>query len=115
MSEKSIESIWARPATAAKLIDCSVARVYQLMDCGRIKAIKLEGMRLVSVASIKALENDPEGTEVKSHLSRPRQKSLAKFPSVKRGRGRPRKLPDADALGGIDLDDAIDTLGQLGH
>ena len=55
-----IEPIWVRPKTGARMIDCGVTRFYELLNAGTFKTKKIGGMRLVSVASIKALGNDDE-------------------------------------------------------
>ena len=58
MAEQAVEEIkpvWVRPATAARLIDCSVARVYELMNNKTLRNRKQDGMRLISFESIEQL------------------------------------------------------------
>jgi hypothetical protein len=50
-----LKPIWVRPKTAARLCDCSLSRLYELMGSGTLRNTKIDGMRLVSVASIEQL------------------------------------------------------------
>ena len=56
---EEVKPVWVRPATAARLCDCSLSRLYQLMDDGTLRNAKVGGMRLVSVASIEQLGAAP--------------------------------------------------------
>jgi len=56
---EEVKPLWVRPRRAAKLCDCSLSRLYQLMDDGTLHNAKVGGMRLVSVASIEALGEAP--------------------------------------------------------
>ena len=53
-----VEPIWVRPRRGAKMADIGLTKFYELMNSGAIKNCKVGGMRLVSVASIKALGAD---------------------------------------------------------
>jgi hypothetical protein len=52
---EELKPLWVRPQRAAKLCDCSLSRLYQLMDDGTLRNAKIGGMRLVSFASIEQL------------------------------------------------------------
>jgi hypothetical protein len=47
--------LWVRPAHAAELIDCSLSRIYELMENGRLRNTKIDGMRLIAYESIERL------------------------------------------------------------
>ena len=49
------EPIWVRPKRGARMLDCGLTRFYELMNAGKIKSIKVGGMRLANVESIKGL------------------------------------------------------------
>jgi hypothetical protein len=51
----AIEPIWVRPKRAAQIGGFGLTRCYELINDGQLKTTKVGGMRLVSVASIKAL------------------------------------------------------------
>jgi hypothetical protein len=55
-----IEPIWVRPKKAALIGGFGLTRCYELINGGQLKTRKIGGMRLVSVASIKALGTDEE-------------------------------------------------------
>ena len=52
---EQIEPIWVRPKRAAHIGGFGLTRCYELINDGQLKTRKVGGMRLVSVASIKAL------------------------------------------------------------
>jgi hypothetical protein len=52
---EEIKPIWVRPARAAKLIGCSLSRVYELMNNHTLSNRKQDGMRLIAYASIERL------------------------------------------------------------
>jgi excisionase family DNA binding protein len=52
---ESDRPIWVRPKEAARLGGFGLTRCYELIDSGKLKSIKVGGMRLVSVASIESL------------------------------------------------------------
>ena len=51
----AIEPIWVRPKRATQIGGFGLTRCYELINDGQLKTTKVGGMRLVSVASIKAL------------------------------------------------------------
>jgi hypothetical protein len=52
---EQIEPIWVRPKRAARIGGFGLTRCYELINDGQLTTRKVGGMRLVSVASIKAL------------------------------------------------------------
>jgi hypothetical protein len=46
---------YVRPRRAAELIGCGLTKLYELIGDGRLVTKKIDGMRLVSVASIERL------------------------------------------------------------
>ena len=54
-SKPTIEPIWVRPKRAAHIGGFGLTRCYELINDGQLTTRKIGGMRLVSVASIKAL------------------------------------------------------------
>lgn len=57
---EQIEPIWVRPKKAAHIGWFGLTRCYELINAGQLLTRKVGGMRLVSVASIKALGTDEE-------------------------------------------------------
>jgi hypothetical protein len=57
---EQVEPIWVRPKRAAHIGGFGLTRCYELINGGQLKTRKIGGMRLVSVASIKALGTDEE-------------------------------------------------------
>jgi len=57
---QQVEPIWVRPKKAASIGGFGLTRCYELINDGQLKTRKVGGMRLVSVASIKALGADQE-------------------------------------------------------
>jgi hypothetical protein len=55
---EQIEPIWVRPKRAAAIGGFGLTRCYELIKDGQLRTRKVGGMRLVSVASIKALGAD---------------------------------------------------------
>ena len=49
------EPIWVRPRIAARMAGCGLTKFYELMNTGKVENVKIDGMRLARVASIKAL------------------------------------------------------------
>jgi hypothetical protein len=47
--------IWVRPKRAAELGGFGLTRCYELINNGILETVKVDGMRLVSVASIERL------------------------------------------------------------
>jgi hypothetical protein len=56
---EQIEPIWVRPKRAAHIGGFGLTRCYELINDGQLTTRKVGGMRLVSVASIKALGATP--------------------------------------------------------
>jgi hypothetical protein len=54
-TKKPAEPIWVRPKPGAEMVGCGLTKFYQLMDSGKIRNIRVDGMRLASVESIKQL------------------------------------------------------------
>ena len=52
------EPIWVRPKRAAQIGGFGLTRCYQLINDGSLKTVRVGGMRLVSIDSIKALGAD---------------------------------------------------------
>ena len=52
---ENVEPIWVRPKPGAKMAGIGLTKFYDLMNRGIIDSRKVDGMRLASVASIKAL------------------------------------------------------------
>jgi hypothetical protein len=46
---------WVRPKRAKELVPCGLTKLYELIGDGRLVTKRVDGMRLVSVASIEAL------------------------------------------------------------
>jgi hypothetical protein len=55
MKVQEAEPLWVRPRRAIQMIDCGMTKFYELMANGRVETKKVDGMRLVSVASLKKL------------------------------------------------------------
>ena len=55
MKVEEVEPLWVRPKRAIQIIDCGLTKFYELVADGRVETKKLDGMRLVSVASLKKL------------------------------------------------------------
>ena len=53
-----VEPIWVRPKRAAQIGGFGLTRCYQLIADGSLKTVRVGGMRLVSIESIKALGAD---------------------------------------------------------
>jgi excisionase family DNA binding protein len=49
------ERIWVRPKEAARLAGIGLTRIYEMIASGEVVSRKIGRMRLISVASIKAL------------------------------------------------------------
>jgi hypothetical protein len=49
------DPIWVRPKKAAKIGGFGLTRCYELMNSGKLKSVRVDGMRLVSVESIRSL------------------------------------------------------------
>jgi hypothetical protein len=54
-TREQFEPIWVRPRPGARMAGCGLTKFYELMNSGKIKSVKVDGMRLAEVASIKAL------------------------------------------------------------
>lgn len=54
-SYEPFKPIWARPRRASKMLDVGLTKTYELINNGTLETVKLDGMRLVSVASIERL------------------------------------------------------------
>jgi hypothetical protein len=52
------QPIWVRPKEAARLGGFGLTRCYELLASGALASRRVGGMRLISVASIKALGGD---------------------------------------------------------
>jgi hypothetical protein len=52
------ERIWVRPKEAVRIGGFGMTRCYELINSGQLETRKVGGLRLVSVASIKALGSD---------------------------------------------------------
>jgi excisionase family DNA binding protein len=48
------EAVWVRPKEGARMLGCGLTKFYELLNSGKIESIRVDGMRLVRVASIKA-------------------------------------------------------------
>jgi hypothetical protein len=46
---------WVRPRQAAKMSGIGITKIYELLNAGRIESRRLDGARLISVASLLAL------------------------------------------------------------
>jgi len=57
---KQVEPIWVRPKMAARIGGFGLTRCYELINDSQLTTRKVGGMRLVSVASIKALGTHEE-------------------------------------------------------
>lgn len=55
MNVQDMVPIWVRPKQACEIAGIGLTKTYQLINDGRLVTKKVDGMRLVSVASIKAL------------------------------------------------------------
>jgi hypothetical protein len=55
MHVQDMEPIWVRPRRACEIGGFGLTKAYSLINDGRLVTKKIDGMRLVSVASIKAL------------------------------------------------------------
>ena len=53
-----VDAIWVRPKQAARIGGFGLTRCYELINDGKLKTAKIGGMRLVSIASIRALGAD---------------------------------------------------------
>jgi hypothetical protein len=60
VKSQDIEQIWVRAARVPKMADIGLTKTYELINSGRLVSRKEGGMRLVSIASIKALGGDKE-------------------------------------------------------
>lgn len=49
------EKIWVRPQEGAAMAGIGLTKFYELMNSGKIKNVKIDGMRLAAVASIKTI------------------------------------------------------------
>lgn len=58
-----IEPIGVRAVTAAKMIDCSVAKLYQLISKGELETFKVGADDRVTVASIRKYAESKKGTK----------------------------------------------------
>ena len=52
--------VWVRPRRAARMLDMGVTKLYELIGDGRLVTRRVDGMRLVSVASIEKLGGQPD-------------------------------------------------------
>jgi hypothetical protein len=52
---EEVTPVWVRPATAAKMIGCSVSRVYELINSDTLTSRRQDRMRLISYQSILQL------------------------------------------------------------
>ena len=52
-TKKPLERVWVRPKYGAEMVGCGLTKFYALMDSGKIRNIKIDGMRLASVESIE--------------------------------------------------------------
>ena len=57
-TQRPADAIWVRPKTAIQIASFGMTRLYQMINDGELVTRKVGGMRLVSVASIKALGAD---------------------------------------------------------
>jgi hypothetical protein len=53
------ELIWARPATAARMAGVGLTLLYRWLKAGRVIGRKIDGVTLISVQSIRDLQDDP--------------------------------------------------------
>jgi hypothetical protein len=51
----AIRPIWVRPATACEIGGFGLTSCYEMMNSGVLKSVRVDGKRLVSVASIEQL------------------------------------------------------------
>lgn len=47
--------LWVRPRQAARISGIGITKIYELLNAGRIESRRLDGARLISVASLRAL------------------------------------------------------------
>jgi hypothetical protein len=59
-SNESPKPLWVRPKKACQIGGFGLTKCYEMINHGLLSAIKVDGMRLVSVASIERLgQRDP--------------------------------------------------------
>ena len=52
--DERVELLWVRPKQGARMLGCGLTKFYEPMASGKIENIRVDGMRLAKVASIKA-------------------------------------------------------------
>lgn len=55
VSTEFVKIQWVRPRRAAALLGCGLTKTYEFITDGRLVTKKVDGMRLISVASIERL------------------------------------------------------------
>jgi hypothetical protein len=60
-SNESPKPFWVRPRKATQIGGFGLTKCYELINSGALETIKIDGMRLVSVASIEKLGQHDEG------------------------------------------------------
>ena len=52
---EDIEPVLAKPATAARMLDCGLTKIYELIKQGVLETTDVTGDKRITVASIKRL------------------------------------------------------------
>jgi hypothetical protein len=55
MNVQDMVPVWVRPKRASEIAGIGLTKIYELINDGRLVTKKVDGMRLVSVASIQNL------------------------------------------------------------
>ena len=55
VSTEFVNIQWVRPRRAAALLGCGLTKTYEFITDGRLVTKKVDGMRLISVASIERI------------------------------------------------------------